>query len=185
MTHPHAGFFGLDISSWPCWPLLQGDGWPERFSVRPRQHRSRPPSSHNRAYRASAKKWISPAMIILSVLALTTVRRHRLCAIGRRDFGRLDLFAHVVADRLFALGVVTGRGRRREFWLGATLLGAGFMFLVFNRPIAYDPDYPRVYLPTVEFLEALRPRYAAARGKVVQQPHKRRRHDRSHRQGTG
>ncbi len=57
---------------------------------------------------------------------------------------------------LTSLGALFGRGRRREFWLGATLFGAGFLLLVFNEhpSSVYEP---RSFLPTFRFLEALRP----------------------------
>jgi hypothetical protein len=59
---------------------------------------------------------------------------------------------------LAALGALTGRGRRREPWLGATLLGAGFMTLAFGR-LSYDP-WPGP--PTVAFLDEIRPWLPAA-----------------------
>ncbi len=53
-----------------------------------------------------------------------------------------------------ALGSVFAVGGRREFALGATFIGAGFMILVFDRP-AYD-EIP-MFFPTVRFIEAFRP----------------------------
>jgi hypothetical protein len=120
--------------------------------------------------RASAKRWILPAMIVLSVLAVTASVAIACARWEAAISAGLTYLLTWWLIGIFALGVVTGRGRSREFWLGATLLGAGFMFLVFNRPIAYDPDYPRVYLPTVEFLEALRPRYALLVEKLSNNP---------------
>ena len=35
------------------------------------------------------------------------------------------------------------------------------MIVVFSRPIYFDPEHPRLYLPTTQFLEALRPRFGA------------------------
>ena len=58
---------------------------------------------------------------------------------------------------LTALGALLARGRRREFWLGASFFGAGFMILVFARP-HYDPHDPETFIPTIRFLEVVRPR---------------------------
>jgi hypothetical protein len=55
---------------------------------------------------------------------------------------------------LAILGAVLGRGRRREIGLGAALFGAGYMALVFGRPVGQPP---RVYLATDQVLEALLP----------------------------
>ena len=65
---------------------------------------------------------------------------------------------------LTALGALFGRGRRREFWLGATLFGAGFLVLVFSpnqNPYANPNNSyePPTFLPTVRFLDALRPQF--------------------------
>jgi hypothetical protein len=57
---------------------------------------------------------------------------------------------------LTAAGALFGRGRRREFWIGATFFGAGFMILLFNR-LTYDVYDPQSFLPTVRFVEAVRP----------------------------
>ena len=57
-----------------------------------------------------------------------------------------------------ALGSVFATGRRREFWLGATFLGVGFLFVIFNRPV-FDHHDRQVFVPTVKFLEAVRPRF--------------------------
>ena len=57
---------------------------------------------------------------------------------------------------MMALAALFGRGTRREFWLGATLFGMGFLFLVFSRS-PFESDVPELYIPTVEFLEAVRP----------------------------
>jgi hypothetical protein len=108
----------------------------------------------------STRWWALPAMIVLSVLVLTTS-----IAIGcarwdpRISAGSTYLLTWWLIG-LTSLGAVFGRGRRREFWLGTTLLGTGFLILVFNRPVFSDPDHPRLFLPTVQLLEALRPRFA-------------------------
>ena len=59
-----------------------------------------------------------------------------------------------------AVGALFGRGRRREFWIGASLFG-GFLVLVFGRP-PYDDHDRQWFLPTVQFLEVLRPRLGSA-----------------------
>ena len=50
---------------------------------------------------------------------------------------------------LSALGAIVDRGPRRMAWLGATLLGGGYMILAFARA----PDRP---IPTDQFLDAIR-----------------------------
>ena len=67
-----------------------------------------------------------------------------------------------------ALGSLFGHGRRREFWLGATLFGAGFMITVFNRSRDF-PD-PQLFLPTVQFVEAVRPRAEILVGALAGDP---------------
>jgi hypothetical protein len=59
---------------------------------------------------------------------------------------------------LTALGAVFAKGRRRECWLGAAFLGVSFMFVVFNRPYYFDPRDQPMSFPTVQLLEAIRPR---------------------------
>ena len=50
---------------------------------------------------------------------------------------------------LSALGAIAGRGRRRVAWLGATLLGVGYMYTAFAR----EPDRP---IPTDQLIDAIR-----------------------------
>jgi hypothetical protein len=50
---------------------------------------------------------------------------------------------------LSALGAIVDRGFRRVAWLGATLLGGGYMYLAFAR----EPDRP---IPTDQLLDAVR-----------------------------
>jgi hypothetical protein len=82
---------------------------------------------------------------------------------------------------LVGLGALIGRGRRREVWLGAALLGAGFMTLNFGR-FSYDPaafmsmsfgrfSYePWSGPPTVVFLEEIRPWLPAAASGLKSEP---------------
>jgi hypothetical protein len=50
---------------------------------------------------------------------------------------------------LSALGAIVDRGRRRIAWLGATLLGGGYMYMAFAR----KPDRP---IPSDQFIDAVR-----------------------------
>jgi hypothetical protein len=59
---------------------------------------------------------------------------------------------------LMALAALIGRGRRREFWLGATFFGMGFLFLIFSRS-PFESSVPELYIPTAEFLETVRPHF--------------------------
>ena len=59
---------------------------------------------------------------------------------------------------LAALGALVGRGRRRQFWFGAAFFGMGFLFLSFSQPPFADRE-SRLHVPTVAFLEAIRPRF--------------------------
>ena len=52
------------------------------------------------------------------------------------------------------LGVLLSRGKTREIWLGAALLGGGFMIMVFGRAPDHD-EFPT--FPTARFLNALHP----------------------------
>jgi hypothetical protein len=108
----------------------------------------------------SRRWWVLPVVIVLSGLALTG---SIAIACSRFDPGLWAGSTYLITWWLIgltALGALFGRGRRREFWLGATFLGASFLIAVFNRP-PNDPDRPRLFLPTVEFLEAIRPSLAA------------------------
>ncbi len=55
---------------------------------------------------------------------------------------------------LVILGVLFGRGRRREVCTGAALFGIGYLFLAFGR---LTPDWPRPGLATDPLLNAIRP----------------------------
>ncbi len=103
------------------------------------------------------KWWVLPCMIMLSGLVLVTTVS---LAFARLEpglwVGPMYLLTWWLVG-LSGLGALFSRGRRREFWMGATLFGAGFLYLVFSR-YPYDEHEPRSFLPTVQFIEALRPR---------------------------
>jgi hypothetical protein len=67
---------------------------------------------------------------------------------------------------LTSLGALSARGRRREFWMGASLFGTGFMILIFIRPYPHGVEEPEYFLPTARFLDAMRPRVAAHVGRL-------------------
>jgi hypothetical protein len=54
---------------------------------------------------------------------------------------------------LFALRAFFGHGKQRDFWLGATLIGAGFLVVAFAR---FEGD-PWPIIPTVALLDDIRP----------------------------
>jgi hypothetical protein len=100
--------------------------------------------------------WALPSAIVLSVLGLT-LSIAVVCAPMEPGIwaGATYLLTWWLLS-LSALGALFATGRRREFWLGATVLGTSFMLTVVSRPFVH-PDGPRQFVPTVEFLEALRP----------------------------
>jgi hypothetical protein len=103
-----------------------------------------------------AKWWVVPSLILLagSVLISSISLACARLAPGLWAGSTYLLTWWILG--LTALGALFGRGRRREFWLGATFFGVGFLLLVFSRE-PYDAHEPQSNLPTVRFLEALRP----------------------------
>ena len=101
--------------------------------------------------------WVRPSAIIVSGLALA----FSIAAVyAPRDPGIRAGVTYLLTWFLLgltALGSLFASGRRREFWLGGTFLGVGFMLVIFNRPYYFDPREQKVFLPTVELLEAIRP----------------------------
>jgi hypothetical protein len=105
--------------------------------------------------------WILPSVMMLSGLCLVA-SVSLVCA--RLEPGLWAGLTYLLTWWLIgmtAVGALFGRGRRREFWIGASLFGADFLILVFSRH-PYDDHNPQSFLPTVQFLEALRPRLGSA-----------------------
>ena len=76
--------------------------------------------------------WILPSVMMLSGLSLVA-SISLVCA--RLEPGLWAGLTYLLTWWLFgmiALGALFGRGRRREFWIGASLFGAGFLVLVFK-----------------------------------------------------
>ena len=61
---------------------------------------------------------------------------------------------------LTALGALCAKGRRREVWLGASFLGAGFMIVAFCLPV-FEERHPEWVVPSVRVLRAVRPPFEA------------------------
>ncbi len=114
---------------------------------------------------ASKRSWALPAMIVLSgllLIASIAIACSRLDA--RISAGATYLLTWWLIG-LTCLGALSARGRRREFWMGASLFGTGFMILIFIRPYPHGVEEPEYFLPTARFLEAMRPRLAALVGR--------------------
>lgn len=97
----------------------------------------------------SRKRWLRPAIVAWTGLVLAAA------AVAIRAGQDAGFWAGVTflltcgLLGLAGLGAIVGRGRRRQSWLGACLLGAGYMLLIFT----HTPFLP---LPSGQFLNALR-----------------------------
>jgi hypothetical protein len=99
--------------------------------------------------------WLGTAIVSLTGLVLFT----SAATIRSRSDPHLWTGATFAATcgllGLLSLGAIFGRGRRREFCLGAVLFGTGYMLLVFGR-IPGQPPVPSPTLATERFLDAAR-----------------------------
>jgi hypothetical protein len=119
---------------------------------------------------APPRWWARPSVILLSGLALVTSIAVACARLDARLWAGSTFLLTWWLLSLTALGALFGRGRRREFWLGATLLGAGFMIVTFNR-LPYDEDNPRFFLrPSIQFLEAIRTHFETLVGGFALDP---------------
>ena len=100
---------------------------------------------------------VLPCIIMLAGLVLVTAVGIACARLEPGTYVGLTYLLTWWLIGLTALGALFGRGRRREFWMGATFFGAGFLIVAFGRQ-PYDEHIPQAFLPSVEFLEALRPR---------------------------
>jgi hypothetical protein len=144
------------------WALLAGvaGGYLARalFGNAPDATAEAPGTSVQPASLRSLKKWVLLPVLLLFFVTL-------IVPIGLAG-ARLDPVVWAGATYLLtwwlmglmALAALIGRGRRREFWLGATFFGMGFLFLVFSRS-PFESSVPELYIPTVEFLETVRPHF--------------------------
>lgn len=95
------------------------------------------------------KRWLRPLIVVLAVLAITTsVATFRGGHLAGLWAGATFLLTSGLVG-LACLGAIVGRGRRRHAWLGAGLLGAGYLVLVFART-------PYLPLPSGKLLTSLR-----------------------------
>ena len=102
--------------------------------------------------------WAWPSVFILSSLALTSAVAVFCAPLEPGIWAGATYLLTWWVFGLTALGSVFATGRRREFWLGATFLGVGFLFIIFNRPV-FDYHDPQVFVPTARFLDVVRPRF--------------------------
>jgi len=115
---------------------------------------------------ASKRSWALPAMIVLSGLLLTASIAIACARLDPRISAGATYLLTWWLVGLTSLGALSARGRRREFWMGASLFGTGFMILIFIRPYPHGGEEPEYFLPTARFLEAMRPRLAALVGRL-------------------
>jgi hypothetical protein len=123
------------------------------------------PAVPQSARQAPWNRWALSACILLSGVALLT---SVTVAIARLSPGLWACATYLLTWWLIgltALGAAIGRGRRREFWLGAAFFGAGFLLLVFgrNRDASHEPP---TFLPTVQFFEAIRPQLGSVLSRI-------------------
>ena len=104
--------------------------------------------------RAPYRRWLLPLAFVLSSLMLFAAILIAGARLEPESWAGLTYLLTWWVLGMTALGSLVGRGRRREFWIGATVIGAGFMILLFDRP-SYE-DVP-IFHPTARFVEALRP----------------------------
>jgi hypothetical protein len=111
-----------------------------------------PPSSESAARRLPARP-VGPALLFFSVLVLAALVGFGGAILAPAYWAGLTFFLMWWLLALATVWACCGQGKRRVRWLGASLLGAGFLILAFGRP-AHDP-WP--ILPTVALLDDLRP----------------------------
>jgi hypothetical protein len=114
--------------------------------------------------------WVLPPVVVSSGLVLII----SIAVAGAQlDPGVWAGLTYLMTWWLFALtalGAVFASGRRREFWLGATFFGMGFMIVVF-RSSYYYPEGARPFLPTMTVLEGIRPLFETVAGGLSANPH--------------
>jgi hypothetical protein len=112
--------------------------------------RSRPPEAEAPAPEpTSPRRWLRPAMIAWVGLVLITSTASIRSGWNAGFWAGLTFALTGALLGLACVGAIVGRGRRRSAWLGAALLGAGYLVVVF----AHAPYLP---LPTGQLLNALR-----------------------------
>jgi len=108
------------------------------------------------AAQVPARWWVVPSLIVMVGLIVVTAISLACARLAPGLWAGSTYLLTWWMLGLSALGALFGRGRRREFWLGATFFGMGFLLVAFSRQ-PYDAHEPHAFLPTVRFLEALRP----------------------------
>ena len=115
--------------------------------------------------RPSRVRWIRPTIIGWTCLVLATSAAAIRTEWDAGFWAGATFLLTLGLLALAGLGAICRRGRRRLAWLGAGLLGNGYLFLVFS----HNPLLP---IPTGQLLDALRDHIPRARqpGRARQQP---------------
>ncbi len=122
------------------------------------------------AGQAPRRWWALPSVVLLLGLVLIASMAIACARLDARFWvGSTYLLTWWLLG-LTALGALFAHGRRREVWLGAALLGTGFMTVVFDRS-PFDEHNPRFFLlPSIQFLEAIRPHFETVVGGFATDP---------------
>jgi hypothetical protein len=114
----------------------------------------RPPPDVRETSLPTGSRWLRPTIVGLVVLILIAAAAAIWSGSHAPLWAVLTFTLTCALIGLAILAAVLGRGRRREIGLGAALFGAGYIALVFGRPVG---QAPRVYFATDQVLDALRP----------------------------
>jgi hypothetical protein len=148
-------YFQLGHCFWTLLAAVLGGTLARAFVGRQAGRSEGPQSEARPAVRPPRTGWLGTAIVALTSLVLLT----SAATIRSRSDPHLwtgATFATTCALLgLLSLGAIFGRGRRREFCLGAVLFGTGYMLLVFGR-IPGQPPGPSLSLATERFLDASR-----------------------------
>jgi hypothetical protein len=98
--------------------------------------------------------WLGPSIIYVLVFAMAAALAVLCSGTDPEVWAGATFLLTWALIGLAGVGAVVGRGRRREVCIGASLMGVGFMLLVFSRTQEYQ-EWPG--FPTIQFLNALRP----------------------------
>jgi hypothetical protein len=98
-------------------------------------------------------RWIGPAVLCSSGLVFAVLIGIGGTFLAPEDWAGLTFLLTWWLLALAAVRASFSQGARRIRWLGASLLGAGFLILAFGRPV-HDP-WP--IIPTVGLLDGIRP----------------------------
>jgi hypothetical protein len=112
-----------------------------------------PAGSETAAHTRPVKRWVGPLVLAMSGLAIIAAIACAGAVLPPGVWAGSTFIVTWCLIGLVALGALTASARRREAWLGAAVLGAGFLILSFARMI-YEPWAGP---PTVDLLNEIRP----------------------------